>query len=211
MKLDFRAHLNAVARSVSTLELDGRDARSVTLYRSFLTAADALWDAVTNAERIPRWFMPISGDLELGGRYQLVGNAGGLITACKPPSYFKATWEIGGDVSWVDVRVSEEGGGKARLALTHTSAVSDHWDAYGPGAVGVGWEMGFLGLALYIAFPDEPKLDENTFHTFPDGKAFIVGSSVAWGQAAIAMGTAPEIAEAAARRTSNFYTGEPIE
>ena len=211
MNLDFRTHLSALDRSVSTLERDGRDARSVTLSRSFATTVDDLWDAVTNAERIPRWFAPISGDLELGGRYQFTGNAGGLITTCEPPSHLTATWEFGGDVSWVDVRVSEEGDGMARLALTHTSVVSDHWHQYGPGAVGVGWEMGFLGMALYVAHPDEPKLDENTFHTFPDGKAFIIGSSEAWGQAAIAMGTAPELAEAAARRTSAFYTGEPIE
>src|SRR5882724_8555264 len=29
------------------------------------------WDAMTNAERIPRWFLPISADLRLSGRYQL--------------------------------------------------------------------------------------------------------------------------------------------
>jgi hypothetical protein len=32
-----------------------------------------LWDAVTNADRIPRWFLPVSGDLRLGGHYQLEG------------------------------------------------------------------------------------------------------------------------------------------
>ncbi len=211
MKLDFRTHLEASKRTVSTVERDGRDARSVTLSRSFATAVDDLWDALTNAERFPRWFMPISGDLKLGGRYQFEGNAGGLITACEPPSYFKVTWEFGGDVSWVDVRVSKEGEGMPHLALTHTSVVSDHWRQYGPGAVGVGWEMGFLGMALYLAHPDEPKPDGNTFHTFPDGKAFIAGSSDGWGQAAIATGTEPELAEAAARRTFAFYTGELIE
>ena len=32
-------------------------------------AIDDVWDACTNPERIPRWFLPVSGDLRLGGRY----------------------------------------------------------------------------------------------------------------------------------------------
>ena len=57
-------------------------------------------DAVTSAERIPRWFLPVSGRLELGGRYQLEGNAGGTIRRCERPSHLGLTWELGGDVSW---------------------------------------------------------------------------------------------------------------
>jgi hypothetical protein len=33
-----------------------------------------------------RRFPPVSGDLRLGGKYQLGGNAGGEILACEPPS-----------------------------------------------------------------------------------------------------------------------------
>ena len=69
--------------------------------------------------------------------------------------------------------------------------MSDHWDTYGPGAVGVGWEMGLMGLALYLKSPNELKLDEAEFAVSPDGKAFIAGSSEAWGNAAVAGGTAP--------------------
>ena len=43
----------------------------------------------------------------------------------------------------------------------------------------------------------------------PEGKPLHTGSSEAWGQAAIAVGTDPEVARAAARRTTAFYTGEP--
>ena len=82
MGFDFESHLGAVERSVSSLERDGLPAGAVTLSRSYATTVEDLWDAVTNGERIPRWFLPISGELELGGRYQLEGNAGGVITAC---------------------------------------------------------------------------------------------------------------------------------
>ena len=91
MDFDVETHLSAVERSVSALERGGQPARAVTLSRIYLTTVDDLWDAVTNPERIPRWFLPISGDLEAGGRYQLEGNAGGVIEACERLSHFAFT------------------------------------------------------------------------------------------------------------------------
>ncbi len=211
MDLKVEDHLSAVERSVSSLERDGQPARSVTLGRSFAVALDELWDALTNRERIPRWFLPVSGDLELGRRYQLEGNAGGVITACKRPSRLALTWEFGDDVSWVEVRCSLDGTGGARLELTHTALLSEHWHQYGPGATGVGWEMGLMGLAIHLEQPTEPMPDDAFFATSPDGKAFITGSSASWGQAAIASGTDSTAARAASRRTTAFYTGESTE
>ena len=208
MKLDVERHLGAVERTVSSPERDGQSARAVTLSRSYATTAGDLWDAVTNGERIPRWFMPVSGDLEPGGRYQLEGNAGGVIEECEAPSRVAVTWEFGGDVSWVEAWVAEEGAGRARLTVTHTALLSEHWEQYGPGAVGVGWEMGLLGLALHISRPDEPKPDAVEFATSRDGKALLVGSSERWGEAAVGGGEDPAAARAAAGRTAAFYTGE---
>ena len=208
MAFDVEHHLGAMERSVSLSDRDGRPAGGVTLSRSYPTTVADLWDAVTNGDRIPRWFAPVSGELRLGGRYQVVGNAGGEITACEAHSNYGLTWEFGGVVSWVEVRVTDEESAGARLTLTHTAHLSEHWDTFGPGAVGVGWEMGFLGLALYLAEPDWPKPDDLEFATSPDGKAFIAGSSEGWGRASAAAGTDPEAAAAAARQTTAFYTGE---
>ncbi len=209
MSVDAESHLAAVGRSVSSLERDGRPACSITLDRSFGTNPEDLWDAVTNGDRIPRWFLPITGDLEPGGRYQLEGNAGGMITACEPPSFYTVTWEFAGDTSWVEVRCSPEGIDASRLELTHTALLSPHWDEYGPGATGVGWELGLLGLTLHLDQPDEPKLDGEAFAASPEGKALIKGSAEAWGEAGIAAGDKPDAAGAAARRTAAFYAGEP--
>jgi uncharacterized protein YndB with AHSA1/START domain len=115
MDFDVEGNLGATERSVSSLERAGRPARAVTLSRSYATTVEDLWDAVTNGERIPRWFLPVSGELEPGGRYQLEGNAGGAITVCEPLSHFAVTWEFGGDVSWVEVQCSDDGAGGARL------------------------------------------------------------------------------------------------
>ena len=211
MNLDVEEHLDAADRSVSVLERDGQPARAVTLSRSYATTLEDLWDAVANGERLPRWFLPVSGELRPGGRYQLEGNAGGAITACGRPWHLALTWEFGGEISWVEVRFSQGGAGRARLKLTHTQWLSEHWSRYGPGATGVGWELGLLGLAFHLADPEAPKPDEVAFATSPDGKAFIRGSGEGWGQAAVAAGEDPDAARAAARRTIAFYTGEPAD
>ena len=208
---DVGEYLGAVERTVSSLERDGKPTRAVTMARSYKTTVEDIWDAVTSDERLPRWFLPISGELKLGGRYQLEGNAGGLITACERPTYFAVTWEFGGDTSWVDVRIAGDGAEQARLTLTHTAHLSDHWNQYGPGATGVGWELGLIALRLHLAEPGAPRMDEAAFFGSPVGKAFIVGSSERWGQASILAGTDNEAALAAAGRTTAFYTGEAAE
>ncbi len=211
MDFDVEGNLGAATRTVSSLERDGQPARGVTLSRGYRTTVGDLWEAVTSRKRIPRWFLPVSGDLELGGRYQLAGNAGGVITACERPSRFALTWEFGGDVSWVDVRVSTDGAGRGRLTVTHTARLSPHWDEYGPGATGIGWEMGLLGLAFHLEEPTAPKLDEEAFAASQDGRTFLAGSSDGWGEAAVAAGEDPDAARAAADRVKAFYTGEPTQ
>ena len=205
---DIERHLGAVERRDFSLERDGAPARAVVLSRLYETTVDDLWDAVTNKERLPRWFAAVEGDLQIGGRYQVENNAGGEITQCEPPRMFSLTWEFGGDVSWVDVELKAEIPKMARLTLTHTAKMSPHWEQFGPGAVGVGWELGLLGLALYLADSEADKLDEEAFAASAEGKAFMRGSSEKWGEAAISAGEDPGKALASASRTAAFYNGE---
>src|ERR1700730_394835 len=136
--IDVIHQINSVQRQVGTRVLAAGEARVVTISQTYNAAIDDVWDACTNAERIPRWFLPISGDLRLGGHYQLQGNAGGKIERCDPPKSFAATWEYGGEVSWIEVRLTAEPQGGTRFELEHTAAVGDErWAEFGPGAVGI--------------------------------------------------------------------------
>ncbi len=207
MTFDFKAYLGAVTRTVSELERDGKPVRKVALERSYDTTAEDLWDALTNPERLPRWFLPVSGDLRLGGRYQFKGNAGGTVTECVPPRLVCATWEFGGGVSWIEVRIAPEGRGRSRLTLCHICPVDDHWRKYGPGAVGVGWDLALIGLAVHFSGVNIDGFKEGKFVVSPEGKAFIVWAGTDWGRAAVAGGENPAQAEAAAKLTIAFYTG----
>ena len=86
--IDVIQQINSVRRQVGTHMLEAGEARSVTISQTYAATTDELWDACTNPERIPRWFLPVSGDLRLHGRYQLLGNAGGTIERCDAPASF---------------------------------------------------------------------------------------------------------------------------
>ena len=211
MNLNVDDYLGTVDRSVSSRERNGQAALAVVISRSYATTVVDLWDALTNGDRLPRWFLPVSGELELGGRYQLEGNAGGVIMACDRKSHLALTWEFGAEISWVEAHFSKRKIGQTQLTLEHIQLPSDHWDTYGPGATGVGWELSLLGLALHIHQPSAPRPDAVAFATSASGKAFIKESCELWGKASIAFGMDPDASRAAARRTSAFYTGESAE
>jgi uncharacterized protein YndB with AHSA1/START domain len=209
MAMDFSTYLRGTDRSVTEMERDGRPARGVTLERSYGTSVEDLWDAVTNPERLPRWFLPVSGDLRPGGRYALEGNASGTIERCEPPRELAVTWEFAGEMSWVEVRLAAEGDSRSRLTLCHICPVDDvYWPKYGPGAAGVGWDFGLIGLDAHVGGADAEGLDEDTFSTTPEGRAFVGDVSTDWGRAEVAGGEDRATAEARATRTTAFYLGE---
>src|ERR1700730_11836861 len=107
LKIDVLRYIGAVTREVQRRDHEGRPARVVVATCAYDTKITDVWASIAMAERIPRWFLPISGDLRLGGRYQLHGNGGGQVTGCEPPRSLAVTWEFGGQVSWLHVRLTE--------------------------------------------------------------------------------------------------------
>jgi uncharacterized protein YndB with AHSA1/START domain len=207
--IDVVEQINSVQRRAASRTFDAGEARTVVIARSYDAPLEDVWDACTNPERIPRWFLPVSGDLRLGGHYRLEGNAGGHIEQCSPPRQFTATWEFGGNVSWIELRLSEDAGGRTRLELEHIAPDDgEHWAKFGPGAVGVGWDLTLLGLTLHL--PAGASTDPAAFAAWmasDEGREFVTMSSQDWGEAAIEAGADAEEARAAAERTTGFYTG----
>jgi hypothetical protein len=76
--MDVDTQLKAVARRIETKEVDGALSIVQTLAQTYPSPIDDVWNAVTTVERIPRWFLPVSGELRLGGHFQFEGNAGGF-------------------------------------------------------------------------------------------------------------------------------------
>jgi uncharacterized protein YndB with AHSA1/START domain len=204
---DIDPQISAVRREVGTRERDGREAKVVTISQAYDTDVDDLWDACTRAERLARWFAPVSGELRLGGRYQIEGNASGTVEQCDPPKRFNITWEFGGGVSWVEVRLAPEPSGGARFELEHTAYPEEHWEQYGPGAVGLGYDMSLAALARHLATGEVTNDQENAgYWASPEGKRFLAESGQRWYEADVAGGADPEAARGSADRTVAFYT-----
>jgi uncharacterized protein YndB with AHSA1/START domain len=209
--IDVTQQINAVRRTVGTRVLEAGQARTVTISQTYGAPIEDVWDACTNAERIPRWFLPISGDLRLGGRYQLEGNAGGTIEGCDPPKGFFATWEYGGDVSWIEVRLTAEAADRTRLEIEHIAHVDDdRWAQFGPGAVGIGWDMALVGLSLHMSGRAAVDPQQGAaWAASEEGRRFMELSGDRWREAHVAGGADEAEARGMAERTIAAYTTVP--
>ncbi|MEQ1900091.1 MAG: SRPBCC family protein [Devosia sp.] len=209
MAFDLAAHLNVRTRLVRNLTRDGKPAKAVVASCLYDTDPADLWDALTSKERLPRSFLPVSGDLKLGGRYKFEGNAGGTITECVPLKRLAATWEFGDSVTWLTVTLTPEGE-QTRLDLEHVAIVDPNFPPFGPGAVGVGWDLALMGMARHLSSPASvyPPEEAAGWATTPQGKDFVRQSATGWGEADIAAGEDPDKARASAEMTRQFYTGE---
>jgi uncharacterized protein YndB with AHSA1/START domain len=210
--IDVAHEISSVDRRIGSRRLEAGEARTLTVSRVYDTPPEDLWEACTDPERLSRWFLPITGDLRPGGRFEFQGNASGTIERCDPPHSVDATWEYGGQTSWVELRLAPEPDGGTRFALEHIARVEDEmWAQFGPGAVGVGWDQAFLGLTLHLTTgaerPDREAVE--AWQTSGEGRQFVSLSSERWAEASIAAGTDAEEAHTAAARTTDFYTGEP--
>ncbi len=218
--VDVNAQLEAVTRGVQAAELDGELSRVQTLAQVYSSPIDDVWDAVTTGDRIVRWFLPVEGDLRVGGRYQLIGNAGGEILECAPPADgsagYRVTWEYGGGVSWVEVALRAIDAESTRFELTHIARAADvpegFWELYGPGATGVGWDQALLGLALNLRGDGQiPPDAAEAWMLGEEGMRFARGAADGWAAAQVASGDDPAAAQRAADATYNFYTGQTPE
>jgi uncharacterized protein YndB with AHSA1/START domain len=199
-------------RRIDNREHMGKPAIVAVAIRTYDTTVEDLWEAITTPERLVRWFLPVTGDLKVGGRYQLEGNAGGTITRCERPEALDLTWEFMGGTSWVNLRITPHGE-NARLVLEHIAHEdgigAEHMKQFGPGAVGVGWDLSLHGLERHLIDPSVP-LDPAAVEAWTissEGKAFVRASGEAWGLAHAESGQDPDEARAQAERTIAFYTG----
>ena len=148
----------------------------------------------------PRRVLPARGQRERDHR------------ACDPPSSFFATWEYGGEVSWIEVGLSTEDEG-TRFEIEHIAHVDDtRWSEFGPGAVGVGWDLAVMALALHMSSGAAVDPTQAAAWLATDeGRELMTRSSELWRDASIAAGADEAEATAAGDRTTAAYAGEPEE
>lgn len=180
---DMIEELAAIHRTVA---VDGSsDTVSVSLTRRYEADVEDVWDALTNPERIPRWFYPISGDFTVGGNFQLEGNAGGEVLHCDRPTWLQVTWN--GPESIVELRLAEAGG-TTTVELSHRVPLALARSGAGALFVGPGWDGALLGLGIHLR--GEAIGDPQKAAASPEVVEFNRGSIDHWTEAIESSGTA---------------------
>ncbi|MDQ0604232.1 uncharacterized protein YndB with AHSA1/START domain [Streptomyces canus] len=200
-----RAH-----REVGTRKVEAEEAHAVLLRRTYDAEIADVWGAVTSPERIGRWFLPVTGEFRLGGRYQLEGHAGGEILECVEPERLRVSWLYGPDpgFSEVQVRLTPEGEGRTVFEVEHVAVVpEDFWNQFGPGAVGIGWDSIALGLGMHLAGRGMSREESEAWQGTAEAKEFFKRSGEEWGTAYAASGADPETVAATTAATVEAYTG----
>lgn len=127
------------------------------------TDIDDLWSAVTEPERLVRWWGRVEGDLRPGGEIRLFVESAGLdstgrVEACEPPRRFRVTSRET-DQSWAGsppdapppfdsvTEVTLTPDGDRTILVIEISGLPLEKIAY----YGAGWQMHAENLAAYVA------------------------------------------------------------
>lgn len=198
--IDILEHINAVQREVSRTG----ETATVRMRRSYQAEPEELWDALTDPERMRRWFWPVTGDFRVGGTFQLQDNAGGEILECEPPKRFKVTF--GGPTSLLELRLLPGSGASTELVLEHSMGEPPAPGGSGALWVGPGWDGGFLALALYVSGDLPEDTNPVDMADSPEVVRFNEQSVRAWIEVVRLSGTTSEedLAEAAKISMAQF-------
>ena len=155
--IDIVREIEAVQREVGSGRIAAGEGRAVRLRRTYDAPIDDVWDALTEPERIGRWFLPISGDYRARRPLPVRGQRRRRDRRLRAPEQVAGHVGLRGD-GQSRRRLGDRG---AALAGGRRSDDRSSWSTspscpttagteYGPGAVGVGWDKGLLGLALHL-------------------------------------------------------------
>lgn len=185
---DMADHLIHLHRTVAARSGDVEQV-AVVITRRYDAAPADVWDALTDPERLVRWFLPVKGDLREGGSFQFEGNAGGDILTCDPPALLRVTF--GGETSVVELRLTPDGDG-TRFELDHRVPIEMAGSGAGALWVGPGWDGAVVALGVYLE-GDDDRLDEMRRHTesgSPESQEFGRQSTHLWARVVEESGTA---------------------
>jgi uncharacterized protein YndB with AHSA1/START domain len=195
--IDIPQEIGAISRKVAQQASASGATVVVTVSRRLTARIEDVWAALTDPERVRRWFLPLTGDLRAGGTYQLEGNASGEIVTCEPPNHLAITF--GGASSLVDLHLSAEGE-QTLLEFDHTVPVEMAGSTAGALYVGPGWDGALLALGRYL----DPRLTEDPLvgADSPESQTFSAESIEAWSTIISASGTTDADAIATARKAA---------
>lgn len=119
-----------------------------------------VWSAVTEPDRLGRWFADVTGDLRVGGAWSATfpdGSASGVVAECEPAARIVTSWRwahepAGAAPGRLTVTV-EPGADATRLLLVHEGVTGT------PTGQAAGWYAHLAGLASHLRGMDPGEAD----------------------------------------------------
>lgn len=158
------------------------EARVAVFTRTYDAPIEDVWDACTNPDRLRRWYVPVTGELRVGGNFQQVNMGSGTVLACEKPRLLKLS--LGGGADEIELRLSSgPADGATTLELQHATTLDSHeiggqsYDAIF--CMGGGYYPRLLALDQHLHgnLPDD--YDSTAFHLNPDMRSTIERGSAA--------------------------------
>src|SRR5882757_3782417 len=127
--------------------------------RSYPSDVQEVWDAITDFDRLARWFERAEGDRAVGGTVHIYMEpeltVDLVIDSCDAPNGFTAQWHHPGqDMSHVALRIAAVGTG-SEVSLVHRGIDAARSDEYGPG-----WHHYVECLTAHLTGNEPPKWSE---------------------------------------------------
>ncbi|WP_197319978.1 SRPBCC domain-containing protein [Saccharomonospora sp. NB11] len=176
--IDIADRLTATHREVRATDTDEF---GLVLRRRFPAPPETVWGALTEVDRLTRWFGPVTGDLRPGGTVELAGPGTATVLDCAAPHLFAVTW--GSDTVVVTVRLAADDQGDTVLELVHTGVGRDGAVRHGPD-----WDVAVAALERFLAGDVEP--DPAAWRASTEVQTFAQHSASAWVRASEVSGVA---------------------
>lgn len=163
--------------------IDAGEARVAVFTRTYETSVEDLWDACTDPARLARWYTTVTGELQVGGRFEQVNMGGGVIAVCDAPHFLKVVLGTGG-ADEIEVRIAPgPRDSTATLEVQHATTLDAHeiggqmYDAIF--CMGGGYYPRLLALDLHLrgTLPDD--YDATAYHLDPATRPTIDRGSAA--------------------------------
>jgi uncharacterized protein YndB with AHSA1/START domain len=157
------------------------EARVAVFKRTYEAPIEDVWDACTNPERLCRWYVPVAGELRVGGRFEQAMMGSGEIVRCEPPHLLALSLGRGADE--IELRLSERDQGRTMLELQHATTIDQHeiggqmFDAIF--CMGGGYYPRLVALDKHLRGELPDDYDPLRFHELPEMRPVIERGSAA--------------------------------
>jgi uncharacterized protein YndB with AHSA1/START domain len=151
------------------------EARVAVFRRIYEAPIEDVWDACTDPDRLRRWYVPVTGDLRLGGRFSQAGMGSGEIVACDAPRFLKVS--LGNGADEIELRLSARDDATTELELQHATTIDEHeiggqmFDAIL--CMGGGYYPRLAALGLHLRDELPARYDSLRFHEDPATRPLI--------------------------------------